>query len=265
LCLSFTLDLTNQKAAEAEILQLNDTLEQRVQKRTNQLEEANQELQAFAYSVSHDLRAPLRGMQGFSQALLEDYGDKIDNQGQEYVRRIVAGASRMEDLIQDLLSYSRLSRAELRLQRLDLSNIVMEAMNQIESELKQRQAQVNVEHPLPQVMAHHSTLVQMVANLLSNAIKFLPDGDTPKVRVWAEQQGDWVRLWVEDNGIGIEPEYHQRIFRVFERLHGIESYPGTGIGLAIVRKGAERLGAKVGVESQLGEGSRFWIELPKAN
>jgi len=262
---SFVLDLSRQKAAEAEARQLNQTLEQRVQERTVQLEEANQEMQAFSYSVSHDLRAPLRGMQGFAQALLEDYSDQLDDLGQEYAQRIVAAASRMEALIQDLLAYSRLSRVELRLHPVDLTAVLMEVLTQLKLQLQESQASIKVERPLPQVLGHFSTLVQIVMNLLSNAIKFVPSGDTPQVRVWAEKRGDWVRLWVEDNGIGIASEHQQRIFRVFERLHGVEVYPGTGIGLAIVRKGAERLGGRVGVESQPHQGSSFWVELSQAD
>jgi signal transduction histidine kinase len=115
-----------------------------------------------------------------------------------------------------------------------------------------------------QVVAHPTTLAQAVANLLSNAVKFVAPGTRPRVRVWAEESEGWVRLWVEDNGIGIAPDDHERIFRVFERLHGVDVYPGTGIGLAIVRRGVERMGGRVGVESELGKGSRFWIELPRA-
>lgn len=260
---SFVLDLSKQKAAEAEVRKLNQTLEQRVHERTGQLEAANQEMQAFSYSVSHDLRAPLRAMQGFAQALLEDYGNQIDDLGQEYAHRIVAAAGRMETLIQDLLSYSRLSRAELGLQQVNLTAVMMEVLTQLESELKERQAQVRVENPMPQVIGHYSTLVQIVANLLSNAIKFVSAGIKPQVRVWAENRGNDVRLWVQDNGIGIASEHQHRIFSVFERLHGTEAYPGTGIGLAIVRKGVERLGGRVGVESQPTQGSCFWVELPR--
>lgn len=260
---SFVLDLSKQKAAEAEVRRLNQTLEQRVHERTVQLEEANQEMQAFSYSVSHDLRAPLRAMQGFAQALLEDYGDQLDDLGQEYAHRIVAAAGRMENLIQDLLSYSRLSRAELGLQQVNLTAVMMEVLTQLESELKERQAQVRVENPLPQVIGHYSTLVQIVTNLLSNAIKFVPASIKPQVQVWAEKRGNDVCLCVKDNGIGIASEHQHRIFSVFERLHGTEAYPGTGIGLAIVRKGVERLGGRVGVESQSTQGSCFWVELPR--
>ena len=278
-------------------------LEQRVVERTAALQEANEALEVFVYSVSHDLRAPLRAMQGFAQALLEDYADQLDAEGQNYTHYIGASAQEMSTLLQDLLDYSRLSRSDITLQALDLASVVASGLSQLETELQEKHAQVTVEQPLPDVMAHRATLVQVVTNLVANAIKFVPPGVQPQVRVWVQERGRWgdgalvrremgsrsfseegegedalpttynlqrttpdnsVRLWVEDNGIGIEPKHQERIFNVFERLHGAETYPGTGIGLAIVRKGVERMGGRVGVESQLGQGSRFWIELRKA-
>ncbi len=258
-------------------------LEQRVAERTTALQEANSELEAFAYSVSHDLRAPLRAMQGFAQALLEDCTHQLDACGRDYAQRIGSAASRMDTLINELLTYSRLSRTDLRLQPISLTTVVAEALAELEAEIQENNALVRVEESLPEVIGHRTTLVQVLTNLLANAIKFVTPGVQPQIRVWAEelfQAGEaggqgrqdegnnfecrWVRLWVEDNGIGIAPEHQQRIFRVFERLHGVDVYPGTGIGLAIVRKGAERMGGHIGVESQVGQGSRFWVQLPKA-
>ncbi|MCC5658821.1 CHASE3 domain-containing protein [Nostoc sp. XA010] len=239
-------------------------LEQRVVERTAQLQETNQELEAFTYTISHDLRAPLRTMQGFAQALQEDYTDKLDSVGQEYIQYITEGAVQMDTLIAELLAYSRLSRAQIQMQKVDLTSVVEEALKQLSTQLQEQLAEVTVAKPLPLVMAHRSTLVQIVTNLLSNAMKFVQPGIQPKVKIYAEEQQDSIQLSIVDNGIGIAPEHQERIFRVFERLHGVEIYPGTGIGLAIVRKGLERMNGRAGVESQLGTGSRFWIALPKA-
>ena len=240
------------------------TLEDRVRERTRELQERNDDLEAFGYSISHDLRAPLRAMQGFSQIILEDYGDKLDDKGRQHAGRIVTAAKRMDELIRDLLAYSRLSRTNLETAPVSLENVVKEAMAQLEAEMQKAGAHVQVTEPLPSVRGHLSTLSQVVANLLGNSVKFVRPGLAPEVRVRAEARNGHVRLWVEDNGIGIRAEHQQRIFNVFERLHTNDQYPGTGIGLAIVKKGMERMGGSAGVESVFENGSRFWIELPRA-
>lgn len=248
----------------ARVREAQQRLEERVRARTAQLQERNEELEAFAYSISHDLRSPLRAMEGFTQALIEDYGDRLDETGRHHAERVVTAARTMDRLIDDLLAYSRITRTELPLAPLDLRRLIEESLQQLDADLRSRNARVAVADSLPAVIGHGPTLAQVLANLVANAIKFVPAERTPDVRITAEPRDGRVRLWVEDNGIGIAPEHHERIFRVFERLHRAAEYPGTGIGLAIVRKAMERMGGSSGLESALGRGSRFWIELPRA-
>lgn len=256
------VDVTDRTQAQRTLQDLNTLLEQRVTDRTAQLEETNQELQAFTYSVSHDLRAPLRVMQGFAQALQEDYGDRLDEMAQTYLQSITNSAIQMDTLISDLLAYSRLTRAQMELRPTDLNQVVAQAYRQVQAQIATTGAALAIAPQLPTVIAHAPTLVQVVANLLSNALKFVIPGTPPQITIEFALQENQVCLSVRDNGIGIAPEHQQRIFRVFERLHGVETYPGTGIGLAIVEKGIERMRGRVGVASQLGAGSRFWLLLP---
>ena len=262
--ISVVEDISQRQQAEESIRQLNVTLEQRVIERTAQLSEVNQELRAFTSTISHDLRSPLTTMKGLAQALLEDYGKDLGEEGYTYTQLIWNAAQHMDELTQDLLIYSRLSQSQIELQSIDLNQLMRQILRQMQPELQASHAQVNVNFPLPEVVAHPTLLTQVLTNLLTNAIKFVASGVSPQVQVWSEEQGDWVRLWVADNGIGIEPEDQERIFGVFERLHSIDVYPGTGIGLAIVRRGMERMRGRVGIESQFGQGSRFWLELRSA-
>jgi PAS domain S-box-containing protein len=254
----FGRDITQRKTNEQKIESLNAQLKQRVQ----ELTDINSELEAFSYSISHDLRAPLRSMQGFADALLEEYSERLDDIGREYARRVVNSAKYMDALLNDLLDYSRLSRAELELGPVNLRHEISELLEQLENEIKSKNARVELELASETVRAHPATLRQILCNLVGNGLKFTHPERPPIVRIRSEARGRNMRVWVEDNGIGIAGEHCDRIFRLFERLHTAQTYPGTGIGLALVRKGAERMGGSTGVESTLEQGSRFWVELP---
>jgi signal transduction histidine kinase len=259
------LDITERKAAEAALARANAGLEREVAARTADLAAANAQLEAFAYSVSHDLRAPLRGMEGFGRILLDDFGGALGPRGARYAERIVAAAGRMETLINDLLTFSRLQRAEVSLRVLDPLPIFQRAAEEAMTGLEPGKADITLPANMPAVAAEPTVLAQAARNLLTNAVKFRRPGEPARVTVWAERLDGRVRIHVDDQGIGVAPEHRERIFGAFERLHGQESYPGTGIGLAIVRAAAERLGGQVGVADGPGGGARFFIELAAAD
>ena len=254
----FARDITARKSAEAEIHHLNQELEQQI----SALTAANRELEAFNYSIAHDLRTPLRSMSGFARALLEDESANLSSVGLEYSRRIAHSAKYMDSLLLDLLAYSRLARAEMDPVTIKLEEPIHELLSVVDKEVRDRGAKVEVLAPLGFVYAHVPTLKQIISNLISNSLKFCAPDRPPFVRIYATKNEGFVRLWVEDNGIGIPEAHHQKIFGLFQRLHDTQIYPGTGIGLALVRKGAERMGGKAGVESEPGQGSRFWVDLP---
>ena len=240
---------------------MNSVLEERVRDRTRSLQETVQELDSFAYTVAHDLRAPLRAVHTFGEMLLEEASPKLDDGEERYLDEIIFAGARMDALIEDLLAYSRISRQETRLEPLDLGEALERVVRELASELSQRKAEIRIEGTLPRVMGHAVMLGQALTNLITNAAQFVAPGKEPRITVRAETVAQRIRLWIVDNGIGIAPEHHGKLFRVFERLHSRDAYPGTGIGLAIVRRAVERMGGSVGVESARDEGSRFWIEL----
>jgi signal transduction histidine kinase len=229
-----------------------------------ELKRRDREIDNFSHTVSHDLRAPLRGVQGFAAALREDFAEQLPPDARLYCERIVGAAQRMERFIDDLLAYNRLSRVELPLKPVDLEAALDEAVRLLKPEIHTRNAEVQRDGAAPAVLGHRPVIIQILQNLLSNAIKFVAPDVTPKVTVRAAEKSGRVRLSVEDNGIGIPHEYCERVFDAFERLHSADVYPGTGIGLAIVKRGIERLNGAVGLDHMHGGGCRFWIELPHA-
>jgi signal transduction histidine kinase len=238
-------------------------LERLVAERTRELTSANKQLETFVYSIAHDLRAPLRAMQGFSAMLVEEAGAALSETGRNYAGRISKSAQFMDDLLADLLALSSISQQRMDLVPVNLETVVQHALSRLEKDIQEKNARVETIGPWPRVLAQTLTLGQVVFNLMSNALKFAAPDTQPLLRVRAEEQGEFVRVWVEDNGIGIAPEYQEQVFRLFNRLDG-EKYSGTGIGLTIVQKGIERMGGRVGLESTPGRGSRFWFELRKA-
>lgn len=239
-----------------------DELEARVRQRTATLCETNAELEAFTYSVSHDLRTPLQFIRSFIAAVTGDRDNRLTPDSRNHLELVNRAAGRMEAIIHDLLDYSRVGRADITLQRLSLEDAVAEAINHHQVMIQQCAARLVVDSPLPDVLADPVGLFQILANLISNALKFSPAGQVPVIRLRAEPASPLTRLWVMDNGIGIAARHHEKIFQLFERLHHTGEYPGTGIGLALVRKAVTRMGGRCGVESVPGQGSRFWIDFP---
>jgi len=257
----FAHDITDRKASENEIKSLNVELERRIK----ELTEINRELEAFGYSISHDLRAPLRSIRSFSQFLREHAGAALDAEAEDYLKRVEGAAKYMDLLLLDLLQYSRLNGGDLELSPVDLEAAIRDVLSSIEREVEERKAEVRINGSLGTVTAHSATVRQVFYNLISNGLKFVEDGQTPLVEISAHKSGNNIKVWVADHGIGIAPQHHQKIFGLFQRLHSNESYPGTGIGLALVRKGVERMGGQIGLESEVGKGTRFWFELKSAD
>jgi PAS domain S-box-containing protein len=253
-----TRDITDRKQLLDELQRHTEELERQVEER----ERTNAELEAFSYSVSHDLRAPLRAIEGFASALKEDYGNQLDETAHDYLHEIISASTRMNCLVRDLLEYGKLSRIEIIQQSVAVGPLVRRILGEGPPEYRTATLTGNLDCS---VLAHEPTLAQVLHNLISNAFKFHPKDVVARVEVNVQDTGrKCVRIAVKDRGIGILPEHQEKIFKVFERLHGLDEFPGTGIGLAIVKRGIERMGGRVGVESQPDQGSTFWIELPSS-
>jgi len=254
-----TRDVTDRMELLKKIQHHADELEVRIAER----EHTNAELEAFSYSVSHDLRSPLRAIEGFTDIVLTDYGGQLPAPVIELLQNVVRSAARMNRLVADLLDYGRLGRINIDSTPVSVAAAVKSASEQIDPELRDK-IKVSVD-PSLMVSANLATLTQSLFNLMSNGLKFHRPGHAPHVEAAARREGNNIVIGVCDEGIGIAPQHLDRIFQVFERLHTVDVYPGTGIGLAIVKRGINRLGGKVWVESTMGKGSRFYISLPAAS
>jgi PAS domain S-box-containing protein len=250
------------RKAKGELARANLDLEQKVKERTAKLQETVAELESWSYSIAHDMRAPLRTMHGYSKLLAEEHGPKLEPAARYYLQRIDAATQRLDQYIRDLLDYGKVVQGDLPLSSVDAGELINEIVTTY-PDFQPARCDIQVVSPLPHLKANAAALTQVISNLLDNAIKFAKPGAIPRVRIRAEEFKDWARLWFEDEGIGIDGRSHKRIFGIFQSLHPHGTYEGTGIGLAIVRRAVERMGGKVGVQSEPDHGSRFWVELKR--
>ncbi|MCI0349235.1 MAG: ATP-binding protein, partial [Acidobacteriales bacterium] len=232
--------------------------------RTAHLNDALQTMETFTYSIAHDLRGPLRAMVGFSGLIFEEFSGALEDRGKDYLHRIRDAAHRMDRLVCDLLIYGRLTHVDATSVPVSLDQAVKKVLDDLHVEIQTRNARIDVQGPLARIMGSPVLVNHVLVNVIDNALKFMPPGKTPHVVIHSTHNDDAVQLHIRDNGIGIAPEYHTKIFSLFARLHKPSEYSGTGIGLALVKKAMDRMLGKVGVESTIGRGSCFWLEFRAA-
>lgn len=256
------LDITQLKQAQTTLEQTNAELEQRVTERTAQLRGLNEELEAFSYTVSHDLKAPLRGIDGYSQLLEEEHGGQLGEEGRQFLGRIRRGVSQMSDLISGLLDYSRMERRTMEHQRVDVPALVTQVIEGFSADIESTGVRLSLRLEPMVLQLDREGMAVVLRNLLGNAIKFSRARDQPEVDIGSRTEGTRRILWVRDNGIGFDMKYHDRIFGIFQRLQRAEDYQGTGLGLALVAKAVQRMGGRVWAESRPGLGATFFLEFP---
>lgn len=263
--LALIVDISERKQREQTLQDRVADLERQLAERTTELEEQIEDHQMFANAASHDLHGPLRTMRGYAQALLDNHAGTMDPPARKFAAQIVDEATAMEALIVRLLTYSRVTQAEPPEQApVNLLGLFHEALAYLDGEIRDSGAQVTVIDGDVNVVGHEAMLTPVLINLITNAVKFHRPGELPRITLGAQREGQVVRFWVRDEGIGIRPKDRERIFRIFERLDDSRRYSGHGVGLAIVKKAVERMHGQVGVESILGKGSLFWVTLPAA-
>ncbi len=252
-------DITQRKQVEEEIRKLNAELEERVKQRTAQLEDANKELESFTYSVSHDLRAPLRHIEGFSRILEENYAGILDDEGKRVFGIIITSVRKMKALIDDLLAFSRLGRKGLSMSDVDMTKLVEEVFSELKS--ADQEVQLNLQ-PLPTVYADRALMRQVWINLVSNAIKFSFHQDISMIEIGSKVDNDQYLLYIKDNGAGFDMQYADKLFGVFQRLHSSEDFEGTGIGLSFAQRVIQRHGGRIWAEGNVGKGAAFYFTVP---